>query len=146
MQPDERENLQRVLTREMHGIDPNARVSARTRPDGKIDVAVVSSLFIGKDSEEREALFWPILQTIPFQIRGLRAREVALASAAMMVMVNLSFAFGPAFTGILSEGLGSMRAALAVVCCFPAIAVVGGLLMREPEPSVVAVLEPEAVS
>src|SRR5690349_20050728 len=45
--------------------DPELRVSSRLRPDGKIDMTVVSRLFAGKDGLEREAFFWPTFADVP---------------------------------------------------------------------------------
>ncbi len=45
--------------------DPEAEVRAATRPDGKVDITVVSRRFEGRDSREREADFWPALEPVP---------------------------------------------------------------------------------
>ena len=45
--------------------------------------------------------FWPILSTVPFQLRGIRPREVAVAVAFTMTMMSAGTAFGPLVTGFL---------------------------------------------
>ena len=46
-------------------IDPGGQTRVRIREDGLAELIVVSSLFEGKDSAEREALFWPALHDLP---------------------------------------------------------------------------------
>ena len=41
------------------------RLIVRPRDDGKLDITVISSTFEGLDSFEREALFWPVIRTLP---------------------------------------------------------------------------------
>jgi hypothetical protein len=45
--------------------DPEAIVRSAIRPDGKLDITVVSRRFEGRDSREREADFWPALDLVP---------------------------------------------------------------------------------
>lgn len=45
--------------------DPNAEVRAVIRPDRLVDLTVVSRRFEGRDSRDREADFWPALESVP---------------------------------------------------------------------------------
>jgi len=45
--------------------DPEAIVRSAIRPDGKLDITVISGRFEGRDSREREADFWPALDPVP---------------------------------------------------------------------------------
>jgi hypothetical protein len=45
--------------------DPQSEVRANARPDGKLDVTVISGRFEGLDSRSREAEFWPALEPVP---------------------------------------------------------------------------------
>lgn len=57
--------LESVLRAEWGQRDPDVVVSGALRPDGKVDMTVVSRLFAGKDGLEREAFFWPVFETVP---------------------------------------------------------------------------------
>ena len=57
--------LRNQIQRAWSDTDPSAKVEARVRPDGKRELIVVSSLFEGTDSAEREALFWPAVRDLP---------------------------------------------------------------------------------
>ena len=58
--------------------------------------------------------FWPILSTVPFQLRGIRPREVAVAVAFTMTMMSAGTAFGPLAAGFLQEALGDLRLTLTI--------------------------------
>jgi hypothetical protein len=45
--------------------DRDSEVQARIRPDGKLDLTVISRRFEGLDSREREAEFWVALDPVP---------------------------------------------------------------------------------
>jgi hypothetical protein len=45
--------------------DPEARVAATRRPDGKLDITVISRLFDSLPSVERERLLWSVLRSFP---------------------------------------------------------------------------------
>lgn len=45
--------------------DAEAEVSGTLRRDGKVDLRVVSGLFVGKGGLEREAFFWPAFESVP---------------------------------------------------------------------------------
>jgi hypothetical protein len=62
---DRQVRLEALLRVRLHELDHNAEVRSAVRPDGKIDVTVVSRLFEGKDSRDREALFWPVFDPVP---------------------------------------------------------------------------------
>ncbi len=47
------------------GRDPLLSVECRLRPDGKIELRVVSTAFEALDSLEREALLWEVLRPLP---------------------------------------------------------------------------------
>ena len=45
--------------------DPEVVVNSRLRPDGKVDITVISREFEEKGGLEREALFWPVFDPVP---------------------------------------------------------------------------------
>ena len=73
--------------------------------------------------------FWPILSTVPFQLRGIRPREVAVAVAFTMTMTSAGTALGPLVTGFLQETLGDLRVTLTIVGCLSLSLCVSGLLL-----------------
>ncbi|HLJ55639.1 MAG TPA: hypothetical protein VKT77_11420 [Chthonomonadaceae bacterium] len=70
--------------------DPDAAVRAETRPDGKLDLTVISRRFEGKDSREREEEFWPALHSIP------KADMVHLTYCLLLTPEEAERSFGPA--------------------------------------------------
>ena len=74
--------------------------------------------------------FWPILITVPFQLPGIRPREVAVALAFTMTMVSAGTVLGPLLTGFLQEGLGDLRISL-MITSFAGLALsAAGILLR----------------
>ena len=59
--------------------------------------------------------FWPILHTVPFQLPGIRTREVAVALGFIIAMISTGILLGPLVTGFLQEALGDLRLALLLV-------------------------------
>lgn len=62
---DRQVRLETLVREQAAQWDPDARVTALVRPDGKVDITVVSRLFEGKDSRDREAAFWPVFDPVP---------------------------------------------------------------------------------
>ena len=74
--------------------------------------------------------FWPILHTVPFQLPGIRPREVAVALAFIVTMMSVGTALGPLVTGFLQEFLGDLRPALLIIS-FAALSLsAAGTLLR----------------
>lgn len=57
--------LEGLIRECVSGWDEDATVRSAIRPDGKIDVTIVSARFEGMDSREREETFWPVLGPVP---------------------------------------------------------------------------------
>ena len=73
--------------------------------------------------------YWPILNSVPFYLPGIRPRESAVAVSFMMTLGTFGVAVGPALTGALQEWLGDLRLAMALVSVSPlALAVAGSLV------------------
>ena len=60
-----RERLEHLLQEGWRDRDPAVRITSALRPDGKIDIRVVSQVFEGMDGLEREACFWPLFASVP---------------------------------------------------------------------------------
>src|SRR5436853_155535 len=63
--PGRHEELKRQIYGCVGAWDPVAVVRTGVRPDGKMDVTVISDRFANIDSRDREGLFWPALAPIP---------------------------------------------------------------------------------
>lgn len=59
--------------------------------------------------------FFPILITVPFNLQGIRPRELAVAFSFTMMMVSLGYALGPLLTGIIHEATGDLKLALLIM-------------------------------
>ena len=57
--------IRQLVLADLHDRDPKATVSVRERPDGLLDLTVVSTVFAGMAAAGRESLLWSILQTLP---------------------------------------------------------------------------------
>ena len=73
--------------------------------------------------------FFPILYTVPFQLRGIRPREIAVAIAFLTVMTSLGFLLGPLATGFLQEAT-DLRTALQIVSLSAVSLTVTGIVLR----------------
>ena len=73
--------------------------------------------------------FWPILHSVPFQLPGIRTREVAVSLALITMMIAGGTAFGPLATGFLQEATGSLNTALIIVSIAPISLTISGTLL-----------------
>ena len=60
-----RQRLEATVRDEWGRRDPEGRVASTLRPDGKVDLRVVSTRFKTLDDRDREALFWPVFESVP---------------------------------------------------------------------------------
>jgi predicted MFS family arabinose efflux permease len=74
--------------------------------------------------------FWPILHTVPYQLPGIRPREVAVALAATMMLISSGTVLGPLVAGFLQQALGDLRLTLLFVSFTPISLTVAGSLLR----------------
>ena len=63
--------------------------------------------------------YWPVLNSIPFYLPGIRPRESAVALSFMMTFGTFGVATGPALVGALQDRLGDLRLALMIVSFAP---------------------------
>lgn len=76
--------------------------------------------------------YWPVVASVPFQIPGIRTREVAVANTFMLTINSFGFMLGPLITGFLQEALGDLQLTLTVVSFAALFLTVAGLLLRHP--------------
>jgi MFS family permease len=87
--------------------------------------------------------FWPILNSVPFYLPGIRSREVAIALSLVMTLSSLGVVLGPTITGILQEQFGDLTRALQIVSFAPLSLTIAGTVLRirtdaEPDPQPVS--------
>ncbi len=73
--------------------------------------------------------FWPILFTVPFHLRGIRPREVAVAVSFTMMMSASGTALGPLVAGFIQELLSDIRLSLLITSFFGLSLTVAGMLL-----------------
>ena len=61
------EIVEETLLERFRLLDPGAYLINSGHHNGKIDLTVVSTLFEGMDSSDREGLVWPMLRDLPEQ-------------------------------------------------------------------------------
>lgn len=71
---------------------------------------------------------FPIIQTLPFHLPGIKPREIAVMTGLIMMGTGLGFGFGPLIAGVAEQATGSLFGALLVLSCFPVLLIVAGLL------------------
>lgn len=80
-------------------------------------------------------VYFPIITTIPYELRGMNTSEVAVATAFVVSMFTLGAALGPIMAGYIADAFGSLKLALAVTCVFPFLLVVAGVFIPETGPA-----------
>ncbi|MBI2303466.1 MAG: MFS transporter [Chloroflexi bacterium] len=63
--------------------------------------------------------FQPIVYTVPFDLPGVKPREVAVATAFLSTFMTVGSALGPLMIGAIYQGTGSLFMALAISCIPP---------------------------
>jgi MFS family permease len=77
--------------------------------------------------------YWPALATVPYQLPGIRPREVAVANTFMLTMSSAGFVLGPLIAGFLEDALGDLRLTLAIVSFSALLLTWTGLFLRPPQ-------------
>ena len=58
---------------------------------------------------------FPTILTIPYELPGIKPREIAVVSSFLMSLITVGLVIGPVMTGILQQMTGSLRTAFLVV-------------------------------
>ena len=74
--------------------------------------------------------FFPILITVPFNLRGIQPRQLAVAFSFVMMLISTGQALGPLFIGFLEEATGDLRLTMFIACFTPLSLVIAGLTLR----------------
>ncbi len=80
-------------------------------------------------------VYFPIIMTIPYELPGIRPRQVAVATAFIVTVFTAGAALGPLMAGYIADAFdGNIRLALVITCFFPFLLVIAGLLIPETGP------------
>ena len=75
--------------------------------------------------------FFPLLYMVPFHIKDIKPREIAVSVATVMTMASIGSAIGPTLTGYLQESLGSLETSLRYISIAPMTLLIAGILLRK---------------
>lgn len=90
--------------------------------------------------------FWPVLYSVPFNLPGIRPREIAVSLAFIQMSSSAGIALGPLLAGIIQELTGDLRLSLIVVS-FASLSLCGaGMIMKHGLSSRAAALPEPAPS
>lgn len=76
--------------------------------------------------------FFPLLYMIPFHIKNMKPRSIAISVAIFMTMNALGSSIGPTLTGFLEESTGSLTIALRIISISPFTLIITGFLLKPP--------------
>ena len=80
--------------------------------------------------------FFPILITVPFTLRGIQPRQLAVAFSFTMMLISAGQALGPLFIGFLEEATGDLMQAMVIASFTPlSLVVAGATLSFERQPA-----------
>ena len=86
-------------------------------------------LFIAFIVQSAGWTFFPVIMTIPFELPGIKPREIAVVTASIFTVVWIGAFIGPILTGTVQEVSGSLRTGLLVSGLAPSTLIVAGLLL-----------------
>ncbi len=85
--------------------------------------------------------FFPILITVPFNLRDIPPRQLAVAFSFVMMLISIGQALGPLFIGFLEEATGDLLLTMFIASFTPLSLVIAGTTLnfgRERTPAPVA--------
>ena len=93
---------------------------------GMIQTGWLPAIFVFGTLNGLAWAFFPILITVPFNLRGIQPRELAVAFSFTMMLISFGIGVGPLITGYLQELTGDLKLALFVMCFIPVTLIVAG--------------------
>jgi MFS transporter, DHA1 family, purine base/nucleoside efflux pump len=79
-------------------------------------------------------LYFPIIMTIPYELPGIKPHEVAVAGAFVLSVYTFGSGLGPLLGSYLAGITGSLKWALGIICVFPILLFITGLIIKETGP------------
>lgn len=74
--------------------------------------------------------FWPLLQTVPFQLPNISPRELAVASAFNQMAIAIGIAIGPLAVGFLQQATGDLQFSLSILSFSPSTLILVGIFLK----------------
>jgi predicted MFS family arabinose efflux permease len=81
-------------------------------------------------------LYFPVVFTIPYELPGIRPKQVPVASAFVVSVFTAGAGLGPILGSYLAGIIGSLERALLVICIFPILLFMMGLAIKETGPAI----------
>ncbi len=75
--------------------------------------------------------FFPILYMVPFHLKNVRPREIAIAVAVVMSLAHLGSAVGPMLTGYMQEYFESLQLSVRIIAFCPITLVIAAFLLGQ---------------
>ena len=104
---------------------------------GMISTGWIPAMFLFGAINGLAWAFFPILITVPFTLRGIQTRELAVAFSITMMWVSMGIALGPLITGYLQELTGSLKLSMFIISFGPVTLILAGSTLgfgRDPVP------------
>ncbi len=82
--------------------------------------------------------FFPILITVPFNLRRIQPRQLAVAFSFTMMLISTGQALGPLFIGFLEEATGNLKLTMFIASFSPLSLVLAGTTLNfghQPDPA-----------
>ena len=82
--------------------------------------------------------FFPILITVPFNLRRIQPRQLAVAFSFTMMLISTGQALGPLFIGFLEEATGDLKLTMFIASFTPLSLVLAGTTLNfghQPDPA-----------
>ena len=105
---------------------------------GMVLTGSVSVIFVMSIINGFAWTFFPILITVPFNLRGIQPRQLAVAFSFTMMLISVGQALGPLFTGYIQEATGDLKLAMVIMSFVPVTLVMAGTTLsfgRQPAPA-----------
>ena len=113
---------------------------------GMILTGIVPALFALSFLNGVAWAFHPILITVPFNLPGIRPRELAVAFAFMMMMTSIGTSLGPLISGHLQESTGDLKLTLVIMSLTSVSLILAGMTLRFGDQQPVELAEQQATN
>jgi len=74
-------------------------------------------------------------EVLPFELPGIRPRQVAVLTSLVKTLSGLEFAMGPVVTGVVTQYTGSLQTGCLTLCGLTSVGIIAGLLYPNSRPN-----------
>jgi len=74
-------------------------------------------------------------EVLPFELSGIRPRQVAVLTSLVKTLSGLGCAMGPVVTGVVTQYTGSLQTGCLTLCGLTSVGIIAGLLYPSAHPS-----------